>query len=534
MKKAILTLATILSCSLISFSQDSHLSLIYDFEGDDFDYAVKGIVGTNDSLYVISNTPNGQGKFFRINEDGDGYETIWEFDNTNNAPYSLIANDTVIYGTTRFSSKGGGTLFKYSLKSYAFEFVKDFNPLDAQEIQVKHITDSVLWFSSQQSFVDNGSIFSVKNDGTQLKKIYNDTNIDKGQNPVDFVFHNDSIYIACYNGGGIPYTDSSGSSSYSGSIIRIKSDGTGYEKIIQGGDHVGTQPQSLIIREDKLIGLFAYSGSNSKVGGQFFRSELNGTAYDSLGAVKNRALTKMLSTDDLIYGISSQEIFGINPIDGEIRIFEDLLANPDFGHDVVANPVFLNGNVFLATQQGGPNSGGTILKWVNQAPEVNTSVSKSNQTKASNKINLNDLFTDPEGDRLTYDFEYDSDVISLSESNGILTITPLKSDATEIKITANDGWTGYTTTSINSSTLSVLNKEENSNKSLIYPNPTKNILKLGSKKIESVDVFNLDGRLITSYKDPGEEINIGSLSNGLYILKCQIDGDLYLQKIIKN
>lgn len=533
MKKLILTLATIISFSLISLSQESHLSLIYDFEGNNFDYAIKEMVGTNDSLYIINNTPNGQGKLFRIDENGDGYEVIWEFDDMNYAPNSLVANDTVIYGTTRFSPKGGGTLFKYSLKSYSFEFITDFDPFDVQEVQVKYVTDSVLWLSSQWSFVDEGSIFTIEKDGTQLKKIYNDTDSQKGQNPVDFVFHGDSIYIACYNGGGNPYPDGTGSTVLSGSFIRIKSDGTGYENLVKGGDGIGTQPQSLIIREDKLIGLFANSGSNSKLGGQLFRSDLDGSSIDSLGALKYRTNTKMISTDSLIYGISVSQIFGINPFDGEIRIFEDLQSEPDFGYDVVANPAFLNGNIFLATQQGGPDLGGTILKWTNQDPEVNDTSTKSSQT--SSEIVLSDLFTDPEGDRLTYDYEFDSDALSMSESNGKLTLIPLQSSEVKIKITANDGWVGYKSVSINLGTvLSVLDKKENPNNLLIYPNPTNSILNLGLKTVELVEIFTMNGKLIKSYKNPGDKINISSLNDGVYLLRCLIDGDLYSQKIIKN
>ena len=399
--------------------QKSHLSLVYDFDSEDFDYSVKGMVGTNDSLYIISTTPNGQGIFFRLNENGKGYQVIHEFDDINYAPSSLIANDTIIYGTTRFSENGGGTIFSYSLKKYSFQIVKDFSPSDVQEVQIKYITDSTLWLSSQWSFEDEGSIFTIDKEGSNFEKVYNDTNSEKGQNPVDFIFHLNKIYIACYNGGGTPYPDGVGGTVASGSFIRINSDGTGYEKIISGGDEVGTQPQSLLIRENKLIGLFAYSGSNYRLGGQFFRCELDGSAYDSLGALDNRALTKLLSTDSLIYGISSRNVFGINPFNGEIRIFNELLSDPNFGYDVVSNPALLNDHVYLSAQQGGPDdSGGTILKWLNEAPDVDEEVTEITEIidansgrvlSASLNLDLNEVFTDPEEDELSFSFEYEED-----------------------------------------------------------------------------------------------------------------------------
>lgn len=119
----------------------------------------------------------------------------------------------------------------------------------------------------------------------------------------------------------------------------------------------------------------------------------------------------------------------------------------------------MNGNIFLATQQGGPELGGTILKWTNQDPVVNDTNTKSSQT--SSEIVLDDLFTDPEGDRLTYDYELDSEALSVSESDGRLTLIPLQSGEVKIKITANDGWVGYKSVTINLGTvLSVLDKKK--------------------------------------------------------------------------
>lgn len=518
--------------SLTCLSQVSHLKLIYDFEGKDFDYPVKGMVGTNDSLYIICDTPDGHGKFFRIDEQGNGYKVIWEFDNVNFAPNSLLTDDTVIYGTTNFSSAGCGSLFEYSLKDYSFKFIRAFDSDEACGIQLRYITDSVLLFNSYISHLDEGSIFSIKKDGTGFKKIYNDTDIKKGQNPVDFCFYNDNIYIACYNGGGNLYPDGTGAFGSAGCFIRVRSDGSRYEMLVNGGNDKGTQPQSIVIRENKLFGLFAYSGSNVRVGGQFFRSNLDGTSYDSLGALTGRSLTRMLSTDSLIYGIGLSQIFGINPFDGEIRIFDDILSDPDFGFDMVTNPALLNGSVFLAAQQGGPNHGGTILKWANRAPEINENSSRNYQIPTT--LVLSDLFTDPEGDSLTYDIDFDSNAVSISESRGKLIFRPRQSGETEVKITAKDGWAGYKSYSMKISPVTdVFDLEDNPDNLLIYPNPTNSLLNMVSENVESVEILNLNGNLIQSFRNPGTEINLSSLENGVYIMRYQINGCFKSQKIIK-
>lgn len=535
MKRSLLVLIFFLCLGQIILAQNSHLSLIYDFKGNNFDHSVQGMVGANDSLYIISNTPDGRGIFFRIGGNGDGYKVIWEFDDINYAPSSLIGNDTIIYGTTRFSSNFGGAIFKYSPRDYSFEIVKDFHPNEVQEVQIKYVTDSVLWLSSQTSFVDEGSIFVINPDGTGFQKIYNDTNLEKGQNPVDFIFHENKIYIACFNGGGTPTPDGTGGFASSGCFIRINTDGTGYENIVPGGAHVGTQPQSLIIRENKLFGLFAYSGPLDWRG-QFFRSNLDGTSYDSLGALVDRALTKMLSTDSLIYGVSSSNVFGVNPTNGGIRIFDDLQSNPDFGFDVVSSPVYLKGNVYLTAQQGGPNEGGTILKWLNQAPEVVDASTNGRLQRTKSEIDLNELFADPEGDLLTFSLEYDKESINISESNGVLIWVALKPGEVDVKVTATDGWAGYNSTTLRLNEGTVVTGVDEQERSLVlYPNPARSIIKLNASNVQSIEVFSADGKTCALFLNPsGDEIDISSLQNGIYFLRSNIGGDFYVQKIVKH
>lgn len=533
MKKIVILLIIFLSFCQIMHAQVSHLSLVYDFDGDNFDYAVRGMVGANDSLYILSSTPDFHGVFFRIDEHGGGHEVIWEFDDVNYLANSIAGNDTAIYITTRLSANRGGALFKYSLKDYTFKLVRDFYPEEAQEISIKYVTDSVLWFSSLWSNNDEGSIFTTDLDGTGFKKIYHDTNTEKGLMPADFFFHDNKIYIAFY-GGGTTYPDGAGTFTYSGNFIRINADGTGYENIVPGGLDVGTQPQSLIVREDKMFGLFAYTGNRPFLGAQFFRCNLDGSSYDSLGALDNRALTRLLSTDSLIYGISSYNVFGINPFDGEIRIFDDLLSNPDFGWDVVSNPVYLNGNVFIAAQQGGPNDGGTILKWLNEPPKVNEAGDSGGRLKDTKTIDLNSLFTDPNGDRLTFKFEYDHDLVSLTESKGILKWESKTSEPVDVKITATDGWAGYNRAYITLNSSMVTNVDKLQEQAFtLFPNPAHSVLKFTVSHVESIQILGLDGKVHESFLNPRNEINISSLANGMYFVRSQIRGVSYWQKIIK-
>lgn len=524
------------------FGQVSHLSVIYDFEGEDFNHSVKAMVGVNDSLYVIGLTPDQKGVFFRIDANGNGYKEIWKFDAINYDPWSLAGNDSVIYGTT-YSTP---SLFKYSLRTHMFELVKHFDFHDVNEIQIKYITDSVLWFTSFSSTVDKGSIFTTNPDGSNLQKIYSFNSPDELHGPVDFTFHENRIYIACYGGGNL--FSSFDTNVYSGGFARINIDGTGYENIIAGSNEIGTMAQSVVIHGDKLFGLFAESG-NMGLGGRIFRCNLDGSSYEPLSSLNGyRALTRMLSTDSLIYGISMASIFGINPGTGEIRIFDDLLSNADFGADVVSNPAYLKGNVYITAQQGGPGgSGGTILKWLNENPEVNipdTTATGSGRQKNTIHINLHELFTDPNADSITYRFLFNPNEITSTESNGILSLTPKTSGEGAMRVIATDGWTGYNGVRITLNPFTIIPDKmitaiddqpiKRENKNFLYPNPASSTLKLTTANIQSIQILGIDGKSHGYFLNPADEINISYLKSGIYFFKIIIDEASHWQKIIKH
>lgn len=502
MKKLMLTFFAAFLLAFFGYAQTSHLNLIYDFKGADFDNVVKAMVAVNDSLYLISynsNSPDGFGKLFRLDGNGNGDTIIWQFDEVHKLPSSLVKYGNDLYGTTRFSANHGGSIFRYSLENYSLEYIRDFYTNEAQEVMIKCIKNDVIWLTSQWSTVDKGSICTINTDGTGFKKIYNDMDSDKGQNPVDFVVHDDKIYVACYNGGGIPHAVGDGTYESSGCFIRINTDGTGYEKLVLGGDtHQGTQPYSLVINQNKITGLFAHTRAGTQMrGGQFFQCNTDGSSFESLGLLGGRCITNMLSTDSLIYGTSSYEVFSVNPFNGEIRVFDSLLDEPDYGFDITANPVVLNGYVYMSTIQGGPDGGGTILKWANEDPKLNSAYVKSGSVAST--LDLNDLFYDPEGDSLSFDFEYNSDSVEISLENGVLAVSPKVGGVTEVRITANDGWQGHKTYAYSVSTPTAVEKIGNNGDAIrIYPNPVSDKVYVEAlcMKDLSLTIVDINGRVV--------------------------------------
>src|SRR5690606_38117873 len=137
-------------------------------------------------------------------------------------------------------------------------------------------------------------------------------------------------------------------------------------------------------------------------------------------------------------------------------------------------------------------------------------------------------------DPLTFRFEYDEEAVAVTESKGILTAIPLLSTPVDIKITATDGWAGYSSTVVrvypNNIVTGILKEEFTLN---LYPNPSRSILRFDTPNVELIEILGIDGISRASFKYPHNEINISSLQNGVYFVRIYVNGDSYLQKIVK-
>ena len=414
------------------------------------------------------------------------------------------------------------------MKNYQFQFLKYFDN-KLSEIEVKFVQDSLLWCISNGSELDSydATIFTMKLDGQNLTKIYNNFDPVKGFMISDIYPYNDSLYVSCYGGGSL-YPDGPGSYTYSGLFHRIHKDGSGYQKLIDGGLDKGTNPQSIIVRNNQIYGQFAYSGNISGRGGQFFICNLDGSDYDSIGGLVDRSVTKMLSTDSLLYGISSTQIFGLNPYTHEIRIFEDLLDDPSLGTDMTINPIQLGDDVFITAQQGGIGGGGTILRWNNLTPVIDTLP----KTTFSKQFNLAVVFSDPENDSLNYYFDYDTTKMIVNKVGTMLELTLKTNESADVKITASDGWLGYRSFTYNLSTLSTKEINNSFENQLIYPNPALSELFINNQ-FESLDIYDMTGNKVLSQSKNAKSIDLSNLKSGIYIIKILNNNKVNTERLIK-
>ncbi|SMD31779.1 Por secretion system C-terminal sorting domain-containing protein [Reichenbachiella faecimaris] len=69
----------------------------------------------------------------------------------------------------------------------------------------------------------------------------------------------------------------------------------------------------------------------------------------------------------------------------------------------------------------------------------------------------------------------------------------------------------------------------------IYPNPTSHIINIefGNEMTESLQLFDLSGQLIATYRDT-TSIDLGNMNSGTYVLQVVIGSQQYFRRIIKN
>ncbi len=128
-----------------------------------------------------------------------------------------------------------------------------------------------------------------------------------------------------------------------------------------------------------------------------------------------------------------------------------------------------------------------------------------------------------------------SDVLELNFSNN--TITDLNVD--------NLGFLGMTSDNeylssecsfqfeTNSCELSLPNHLTNS-ESFIFPNPFIETIHLKNyEEVNSIEVFDINGRLILKTINPSYEINLSYLEKGMYLIKIHTDKEINTNKIVK-
>lgn len=78
------------------------------------------------------------------------------------------------------------------------------------------------------------------------------------------------------------------------------------------------------------------------------------------------------------------------------------------------------------------------------------------------------------------------------------------------------------------------NNTFDTNQSLAYPNPIRDLLYLSNPSTAKITLSDMRGRMVLSQVNPSQTMDVSGLENGLYLLEIQTEKGTQIQKILKN
>lgn len=328
----------------------------------------------SDGTYLYGMTQIGGldnlGIIFKIKPDGTGFLKLLDFTgsaNGSNPRGCLISDGTFLYGMTPTGgTNDAGVIFKIKPDGTGFAKLLDFGGVayGGNPQGTLYRDGTFLYGMTQKGGSNNlGIIFSIKTDGTGFSKLLDFAGSVNGSNPEGSLISDGTFLYGMTIVGG---------TSGDGTIFKIMPDGTGYSKLLDfNQSKIGGIPQgSLIYDGTFLYGLTVMGDTNSR--GNVFKIKPDGTGYSRLmvfgpenGMFPNGSL---YSDGVFLYGLTclggaygNGMLFKLKP-DGSG--YSKLL---DFNGENGSRPYYasvISDGIFLygMTYYGGLNGGGIIYK----------------------------------------------------------------------------------------------------------------------------------------------------------------------------
>jgi hypothetical protein len=203
--------------------------------------------------------------------------------------------------------------------------------------------------------------------------------------------------------------------------------------------------------------------------------------------------------------------------------------------------------VIITATANGKSVDATINITVNkadQAPVVKKAFADITvkQNAADKIVDLNSVFSDPDGDVITYTVESNSNesLVSTTVNNNELTISFAPNNTGDavvvVKATAN----GKSVSSSVAIKVEAATSVDNISDSgiVVYPNPCTTMLNIRSESsiIREVKVLNISGNVVISVAPNTEVVQLGTenLVKGIYIISIKTDDKIYTKRIIKQ
>ena len=278
-------------------------SLIYDGV---FLYGMNEYAG---STGTVAPGSSGYGTIYKIKPDGTGYSKLFDFDGatTGGNPYgSLISDGIFYYGLTTLGGTNNlGVIFKIKSDGTGYTKLLDFAGVlnGGKPTGTLFYDGTFLYGLTRLGGVNNlGTIFKIKSDGTGYTKLLDFDGSSNGSQPCGSLISDGTFLYGMTNQGGLNNV---------GVVFKIKTDGTGYTKLLDfNGSQNGAAPHGAFISDGTfLYGTTSAGGANNL--GLVFKIKRDGTAYtkmlDFAGTTNgSQPLGSLFSDGTFLYGTTSQ------------------------------------------------------------------------------------------------------------------------------------------------------------------------------------------------------------------------------------
>ena len=500
-----------------------------------FDYETLGL------LSIRVRTDDGNGGTF---ESGFGLMV-------NDIPASIttvtLDNNTVNENETSGTPIGSLSTFGEDLSgSYTYTFVSGAGDTDNSSFSISGnqlFTTESFDFEAQSNY----SVRIMTDDGNLSESFALTVTVeDVNEVPTDILLNGNSITENNIIGdviGALTTTDEDNGQTHTYSLVS----GTG-----------DTDNASFEIVGNELRAAVVYDfESQSSYSIRIASDDGNGGVYEEAFTINVANENESIVVINPIEDQNLDEAFGTQDIDltnvfedqdGDALTFEVVSSNTDV---VTAST---SGSTLTITEIGGFGSSTIIVTAddgsgittsdefsltvndVNEAPVVANAIDDQSTAEGfgTTGISYGDVFSDPDGDDLTITVSSSNEnvvTVALSANNQIL-INEVGVGESAITVTADDGRGGSvsdTFTFIVSEVLGLGNQLDIQ----VYPNPTTDFVNIESNNILTIQLIDLNGRLIEANKGTNIQMDLRSLSSGSYILQLTDGTSTIKRRIIK-
>jgi uncharacterized repeat protein (TIGR03803 family) len=355
-----------------------NFQVVHSFSGADGAYPTSGLTLAGSTLYGTAELGGGGGEncgtIFSLNTSTDAFQVLHTFSyaatdgGVPDADLTLVGSN--LYGTTNGGgSDNGGTVFSLGTNGSNFHLLHSFTDSDGEVpcagLALDRATSTLFGTASEGGSADDGTLFSIRTNGSGFHVLHSFTGATDGLLPADLTLDaaTSTLYGTAIGGGD---------SSSDGTIFSIGTDGTGFQVL-----HVfskatdGADPNAaLTLVGSTLYGAAAIGGADND--GTIFSINTDGSNLQVLhsfsgtdGAGPLAGLTLVGST---LFGTTASggtdddgTIFSFNIHTGRFQVLHSFSGTAADGANPYAGLTLIGSTLYGTTQFGGSGRHGTIF-----------------------------------------------------------------------------------------------------------------------------------------------------------------------------